>query len=258
MRTKIITLLSLTAAIACGCSEDFYNSMNETPTLTTSVNLSTTDTIKTSAKSTKRTYQFDVSSTDPNGNIDYLSATANTANLLLNGENVNGINVPIELSKEKYEFNRLFEVVPTANGLHTIKVNVHDAFKTSKSIEKYVYSFDNMRPKLGITYTLERRNEMEVHYNFDFSTSYDRDTKWGGAIDSVFIKVYFAWGPGMGFTEEESTMIMALDVATYGLTREEPIFDNGSAEIPTDIYFWVKDNENTISDTLHIPYVHVE
>jgi hypothetical protein len=122
-----------------------------------------------------------------------------------------------------------------------------------------------MRPKLKFGYYAERRyvGSWEVIHKTDFSASYDKDNKWGGDIDSLFL-LYKA----IGYEEidaETTKWYQAMKVSdppvgsvhtdTYEMCALLP--DN-SGEWYTDVWVWIKDNENMPSDTVHINLGHIE
>jgi hypothetical protein len=143
-------------------------------------------------------------------------------------------------------------------------------------MEKYVYSFTNMRPKLKVGHYAEV-NWLAVgirdgvnHY-LDFSASYDRDSKWGGDIDSLFVlgkatDYISKTGDVEGGTWYYEIKINdpfggGVHVDKYLLCAGLPDEDDTSTPYDdwyTDLWIWVKDNEGLTSDTIHISIGHVE
>ncbi|MGL4907991.1 MAG: hypothetical protein ACRC3G_01505 [Bacteroidales bacterium] len=252
---KLLTLW-LALSIMSSCSKDFYSDINSAPLLRISSNASIIDTVKTSAKSLQRTYEFTLSAEDVNGNMSSLWTSVNNADLLFDNIDINGKSLAIELSKEKFEFARNFTLRPTSNGMHILRSKVKDgADGVSNILEKHIYSFDNMRPVVDITYTAKRRNLSEVDYYIDISKSFDRDAKWGGGLDTIYIHYYSNNG-----TEDFGREVW--DYWNFPIKEDKTIyntlmFDDG-VNCYTDMWVWVKDNEGMNSDTLHFEIGHVE
>jgi len=255
----IVALLLM--AVAC-TTEEYYRNANRAPELTASVDLDRIDTIKTGAVSSLRTFTMSVTATDENRNMNLLQVITPTGSVRIDGEATNS--QAIETVKERGEFTRSIEFTPNNDGLHTITAQIVDDFGTSRSVEKRVFSFTNMRPIVGISHSAERinANPIEVEHTFDFTTSYDRDERWGGAIDSIFVIMKF-----MPYIEETGDDVGG----TYRYFRhinypgpfDSPgaiwagMWDDGTDYI-TDAWVWVKDNEGAVSDTVHFNIGHVE
>jgi hypothetical protein len=183
----------------------------------------------------------------------------------------------IELTKERYSFKRQIEFIPTVDGRHSLYIRVRDDFGNVTSIEKQVYSFTNMRPKLKVGYYANVHYDAGggrdgVYHELDFSASYDRDSLYGGDIDSLFV-LYKAVDfinaypdqaiHGIGYDAVKVSDYIpgkGVHVGKYIVRPRDGLPDDGSGatEHFTDIYAWVKDNEGLVSDTVHIPIGHVE
>ncbi len=237
----IIVFLTMVAVVGCSIRS------NE---LTTNVDTLVVDTIKNSPKGTQRTYEFKIKGDDEGGNIKSFTVAVNNAVVMVDGEDVTNLIVKLEQSGERYSFTRTVEVIPSADGLHAITVTQRNAFNQVTSLEKRLYSFTNMLPKVGVTYTVD---SVRGDYSFDFTTSHDRDQRWGGALDSLFIKGVFH----IASTDVDSTWLVALDVKNQGLTHTETIL-NDDTERLKKLSCWVKDNEGAISDTVHFSIGHAE
>ncbi|GHT69487.1 hypothetical protein FACS189452_10210 [Bacteroidia bacterium] len=278
MKTKpMITAVAIVATMGACTTEDYYRSANRSPELSSTVNLDAVDTIKTSTISAQRTYIFPITALDENGNMNTLmvDATGGNATILVDG---NLAIEPIELSKERYNFSREVKFTPTSDGKHTISVRVKDDFGNITSLEKTVYSFTNMRPKVECTIIDRVRAYPDnTLYTIDFSKCFDRDERWGGKIDSLF--VHISWLTYVAENPDAFGNITAYDDITekYPYSWENDIssdydgdylhpdkykrafyiFDDG-AMWETDIFVWVKDNEGMVSDTVHFSLGHVE
>jgi hypothetical protein len=249
-----------------GCTtEDYYRSANKSAELIM-LGSDKIDTIKTSAVSKERTKILTVEASDENGNMNLLTTFADGGETQIIGrsDGGDGATEAIELTKERYSFIRNVEFIPAVDGRHTVNVRVRDDFGNVTSLEKRVYSFTNMRPKLKVAYYAERTNVIGVYHYLDFSASYDRDSTWGGNIDSLFIL-----GKAMDYinsTEdvEGGTVYGYAKVSnpSGGMHTDKYImcgdlYDDG-VDWYTDIWAWVKDNEGMPSDTVHISIGHVE
>ncbi|GHU94714.1 hypothetical protein FACS1894156_3260 [Bacteroidia bacterium] len=188
MKQKLFTAaVAIVATMSACTTENYYRSANRSPILSSTVNLDAVDTIKTSAVSQKRTYVLPIEAQDENGNMNTLlvNATGGDAAILVDGQpNTEAI----ELSKERYNFSREVEFTPNSDGKHNVSVRVKDDFGNIASLEKTVYSFTNMRPKVECTIIDNVRVYPDnTLYTIDFSKCFDRDERWGGKIDSVFV-----------------------------------------------------------------------
>ncbi|GHT69406.1 hypothetical protein FACS189452_10110 [Bacteroidia bacterium] len=257
MKTKpMITAVAMIATMGACTTEDYYRSANRSPELSSTANLDAVDTIKTSTKSEQRTYIFPITAQDENGNMNTLmvNATGGDAVILVDGEQLTI--EAIEVTKDRFNFTRNVEFTPNSDGKHTVSVRVKDDFGNIASLEKMVYSFTNMRPKAGLSIPHERFGWDAVLYTFDFSNSFDRDAKWGGAIDSTIVKAVctdYIEDDGSFYTEWYK-----FDVSTYGLvTPSYLLYDDGVLWM-TDIYAWVIDSEGAVSDTVHFSLGHVD
>jgi hypothetical protein len=273
MKTQsvLIATAAAAAAICSSCTtEDYYRSANRSAELFSSVNLDVVDTIKTSAASRQRTYIFPIQASDENGNMNLLTTFADGGETWILYGLSDGAIEAIELAKDRYDFTRQVEFTPATDGRHTINVRVRDDFGNVSSIEKQVYSFTNMQPKLRVSHHAQRNKTgvlYDVKHYLDFSASYDRDNKWGGNIDSLFflckaMDYINATGDVEGGTgiwgskvSDPSGENYGIHVDTYVMCAE--LYDDG-VEWFTDIWVWVKDNENMPSDTVHISIGHVE
>jgi hypothetical protein len=263
MKTQTIVMVAIVAMSNC-TTEDYYRSANRSAELRTSINLDAIDTIKTSAVSQRRTFLLPVEATDENGNMNLLTTFADGGETrILDGLGEGAIE-NIELAKDRYAFMRRIEFIPTSDGRHTINVRVRDDFGNVTSMEKQVYSFTNMRPKLKIGYYADRIDVIGTDHYLDFSASYDRDNKWGGDIDSLFFLAkaidYIAnTGDVEGGTMYEETKVSnplgLVHTDTYVMCAG--LYDDGTDWF-TDIYVWLKDNEGLASDTVHISIGHVK
>jgi hypothetical protein len=257
---KLLILIAIVAVNGC-TTEDYYRSANRSAVLRTSANLDAIDTIKTSAVSHQRTFLLPIEASDENGNMNLLTTFADGGETrIVGGLGDGGAIEDIELSKERYNFVRGIEFTSTTDGRHTISVRVRDDFGNISSMEKFVYSFTNMRPKLKIVHYAKRHDFEMVEHFVDFSKSFDRDSTWGGDIDSLFTLCTVE-------NMEDATIIEAMKVIDYN--ADDPGFVHvgkyvirnalydGEDGYFTDIYAWVKDNEGLASDTVHISMGHV-
>ncbi|MGL4955839.1 MAG: hypothetical protein ACRC9X_01515, partial [Bacteroidales bacterium] len=175
---------------------------------------------------------------------------------LFDNIDINGKSLAIEIDKEKFEFARNFTLRPTSNGMHILRSKVKDgADGVSNILEKHIYSFDNMRPVVDITYTEKRENIEEIRHSIDIAKSFDRDTKWGGGLDTLYIHYYSKNGSeDFGREVWDYWDFPIKDNQTNFSTL---VYDDG-VNWYTDMWVWVKDNEGMNSDTLHFEIVHVE
>jgi hypothetical protein len=172
-----------------------------------------------------------------------------------------GATEAIELTKERYSFTRQVEFIPAVDGRHTVNVRIRDDFGNVTSLEKHVYSFTNMPPKVKVVHYAQRINyEMVAHF-VDFSKSFDKDSTWGGYIDSLFT---LCENPEIG----ADPIPEAVKVSDYNpdgspfvhfskYIVRNALYDGVEGHY-ADIYAWVKDNEGMPSDTVHISIGHVE
>ncbi|MDR1226819.1 MAG: hypothetical protein LBK47_07985 [Prevotellaceae bacterium] len=261
----LTVLTALLLGLAACTTEDYYRNANLSPVLTANVDLDRIDTIKTGMASQARTFTMSVTATDENKNMNTLLVSASAGNVKIDGEATNS--VPIEATRERGDFTRSIEFVPNSEGLHTLNARVRDDFGTSGSIEKKVFSFTNMRPKVGVTSTAPHRTNLdEVEYPLDFSTSYDRDAKWGGRIDSLCFLAY-----SKNYVDDTGDEEGAWTYFHFATNRGYPFFkpseheniinmylyDDGNNWY-TDMWCWIKDNEGAVSDTVHYSIGHVE
>jgi hypothetical protein len=257
MKKKTLVVVAIVAMSSC-TTEDYYRSANRSSELRTSINLDAIDTIKTSAVSQKRTYILPIEATDENGNINLLTTFADGGETQILGGLGEGAIEAIELAKDRYAFTRQVEFIPTSDGRHTINVRVRDDFGNVTSVEKQIYSFTNMRPKVLFSITEKRRVAYDnVYFTLDFSNSFDKDEKWGGRLDTFYILAKCQ--PYIDDTgdEEGATWLYPISIATDGYEREILLYDDGTYWA-TDIYGWVKDNEGALSDTIHVTVGHTE
>jgi hypothetical protein len=270
MKTQQLVIAAITAAVAMNSctTEEYYRSANRSAELRTSINLDAIDTIKTSAVSRQRTFLLPIEATDENGNMNLLTTFADGGETRILDGLGEGATENIELAKDRYAFMRQIEFIPTSDGRHTINVRVRDDFGNVTSMEKSVYSFTNMRPKLKIVYYAERYSPDGIYHHFDFNTSYDRDSKWGGTIDSLFFlakAMNYINSPdyeeGNGVIDEAMKVSdpsgedHGVHVSPYEMLGDW--WDDGT-EWYSDVWVWVKDNENMPSDTIHIHFGHIE
>lgn len=259
----IAFLAALLLCISSCTTEDYYRSANLSPELMASADLDKVDTIKTSAVSSQRNYTMSVTATDENMNMNMLFVSSPTGSVEIDGVAANSL--ALEAAKERGEFIHNVEFAPNNDGLHTITARVTDDFGNSSSLEKKVYSFTNMRPKVVIQHVTQRVNVFGADHFFDFSTSFDRDTQWGGAIDSMFVLAkslpYIeATGDIAGGTYPIFQSVAApypTGDKTDRYILRGAFYDDG-IDFFTDVWVWVKDNEGAVSDTLHFNIGHVE
>jgi hypothetical protein len=268
MRAQLVLVIIAAAAMSSCTTEDYYRSANRSPILHTSINLDATDTIKTSGVSQQRTYILPIEAADENGNINLLTTFADGGETrILDGLGEGAIE-NIELAKERYAFTRQVEFVPTSDGRHTINTRVRDDFGNVTSMEKQVYSFTNMRPKLKVGHYAQRHDKYQVIHYFDYSTSFDRDERWGGEVDSLFFlgkcMPYINGYPediegGIFYESYKVNRTITSDYIDKYIVNtiwwDEDFMDRYWM---TDIYVWIKDNENMPSDTVHISLGHIE
>jgi hypothetical protein len=133
-------------------------------------------------------------------------------------------------------------------------------------MEKMVYSFTNMRPKLKIGHYAYRNltgDLFGVNHIIDFAASYDRDKKWDGDIDSLFVLFGGTGDDGyVTFCDAKKISdyrpdISGVHIDTFIMNVNAGLYDDGDWWW-TDLWAWVKDNENMPSDTVHISIGHVE
>ncbi|GHV64505.1 hypothetical protein FACS1894199_02910 [Bacteroidia bacterium] len=261
MKTKrMMTVVATVATVVACTTEDYYRSANESSTLSSTVDLNVVDTIKTSAISAQRTYVLPITGEDVNGNMNLLtvSATGGNAVIMVDGTPTEEA---IELSKERFKFNRSIEFSPIQDGKHTITAKIRDDFGNTTLLEKEVYSFTNMRPKVVCTIDRERPsgNTENIRAFFDYRNSFDRDAKWGGQIDSLYYvswcQPYYDDNPGAPYDDAHWPCVWPAmhpnDFSEDFTMNLEPFYDDGVYWV-TDVYIWVKDNEGAVSDTLHI------
>jgi len=183
--TTITAAAALLLNAGACTTENYYRSANVPPELTASVDLDGIDTFKTSAVSDVRTFTMSITATDENKNMNMLLVSTPTGSCKIGGEATD--RQAIEAARERGEFTRSIEFTPNQDGLHTITARVVDDFNTSRSIEKRVFSFTNMRPKVNVTYGKKRTDVDAIAYLYDFSASYDQDAQWGGKIDTMYV-----------------------------------------------------------------------
>ncbi|MGL4908743.1 MAG: hypothetical protein ACRC3G_05370, partial [Bacteroidales bacterium] len=149
--SRCLFSLLILAITLMSCSKNYYDKINTAPTIHINTQL---DSFKTSAKGLYPTYDIVIQGEDPNGNIAYWWTAVNDAELLFENNSVNGINQVIDSPKEKFEFSRTLSLRPTSNGMHIFKANMKDGLNTqSNTLEKHIYSFDNLPPVINVTYT---------------------------------------------------------------------------------------------------------
>jgi hypothetical protein len=133
-------------------------------------------------------------------------------------------------------------------------------------MEKQVYSFTNMQPKLKVGHYAYRNltgDLFGVNHIIDFAASYDRDKKWGGDIDSLFVLFGCTGDDGyVTFCDAKKISdyrpnISGVHIDTFIINVNAGLYDDGDWWY-TDLWAWVKDNENMPSDTVHISIGHVE
>jgi hypothetical protein len=269
MKTQQLAIAAITAAAAAmnSCTtEDYYRSANRSAELRTSINLDAIDTIKTSAVSRQRTFLLPIEATDENGNMNLLTTFADGGETRILDGLGEGATENIELAKDRYAFMRQIEFIPTSDGRHAINVRVRDDFGNVTSMEKSVYSFTNMRPKIKVAHYAERHDITFMHHYFDFGTSYDRDSKWGGDIDSLFTLVKAMDYINETGDEENATTYYAIKISdpfANSMIRSDTfvvhnLWQDDGTDCYTDAWLWIKDNENIPSDTIHIHFGHIE
>ena len=269
MKTQLLpAVLTALVAVSSCTTEDYYRSANRSAELLMPGS-DRIDTIKTGSASKDSTIILTVTAADENGNMNLLTTFADGGKTEILNRMDDGDNEAIEsieLLKERYNFTRQIEFSPAVDGRHTINVRVRDDFGNVTSLEKLVYSFTNMRPKLKVAYYAERFDFESVSHFVDFSKSFDRDSIWGGDIDSLFI--LYRSTADKNITGENIEYGYAFKVSDYDPdnsgfvhTHKFTIHDrlhDGEEGYYSDIYVWVKDNENMPSDTVHISTGHVD
>jgi hypothetical protein len=121
-----------------------------------------------------------------------------------------------------------------------------------------------MRPKLKIGHYAYRNltgDLFGVNHIIDFVTSYDRDKKWDGDIDSLFV-LFGGTGDDGYVTFCDARKISDYKsgnswIDTFIINVNNGLYDDGDWWW-TDLWAWVKDNENMPSDTIHISIGHIE
>jgi hypothetical protein len=259
---SVLITIAVTAVCNCCTTEDYYRSANKNAELFSSINLSAIDTIKTGEKSLQSTYILPIAASDENGNMNLLTTSADGGKTQIIDGLGDGANEAIELATERYTFTRKVEFTPAVDGRHAISIWVRDDFGNVTSLTKNVYSFTNMQPKLKFGYYAERYNSWDVIHKIDFRASYDRDSKWGGDIDSLFC---LHKAIGYADIDAEATKILVgvkvndpLNLIHTDTYEIEALLPDQDGEWYTDVWIWVKDNENMPSDTVHISIGHIE
>ena len=274
MKTQLLpAVLTAIVAVSSCTTEDYYRSANRSAELLMPGS-DRIDTIKTGSASKDSTIILTVTAADENGNMNLLTTFADGGKTEILNRMDDGDNEAIEsieLLKERYNFTRQIEFSPAVDGRHTINVRVRDDFGNVTSMEKLVYSFTNMPPKVKVAHSAERINFETVRHISDYSKSFDRDSMWGGNIDSLFL-LFKSTADKNIFGEDiehpGKNLPLALKVSDYdpndqGLVHiskyviHYELYD-GDEGYFNNIYMWVKDNEGMPSDTVHISIGHVE
>jgi hypothetical protein len=164
-------LVAVAAVNVSGCTnEDYYRSANRSAELNTTANLDKVDTIKTSAVSRQPTFVLPIEASDENGNMNLLTTFADGGETRIIGrsDGDNGATEAIELTKERYNFTRQIEFTPTVDGQHTVNIRIRDDFGNVSVLEKNIYSFTNMRPKLKVGHYAQRNLTGDIYDNDKF------------------------------------------------------------------------------------------
>lgn len=166
-----------------GCDEttDFLESLNEAPQINFSSNADSPvlqDSIKLGVTSQVK-YRISLRVTDKNKNISQIVYTQLSGQGRLKQRDIDIISNNITFSQE--ESLLVFDYYPESLGLHKLGLTVYDNFGLSNAVSIEITAFDNLLPVAMVSWT-KRGDRGKYHYEIRTGESFDRDSRFGGAI----------------------------------------------------------------------------
>ena len=176
--------------ISCGETMEGLRDLNDPPLINFSDREGMTilqDSMKLDPGIKSTSYRLNLNVNDPNDNLSVIvyHQLIGQGNLLQKRDTIIGTNVNI--TKE----NLLFNYYPSHLGYHQFELTARDNFREESSAIIELDAFDNLPPVAAFTFSRDGRYGRR-HWIFDASESYDRDTRYGGAITA------YAFDNGMG------------------------------------------------------------
>lgn len=228
---KIQAIMLGLALVSCNQTRDFLTSLNEAPRInfTDNPNIPVlTDSIKLSFKNSQVKYPMTLKVTDRNNNISEILYTQIAGTGTLQQEGIDIVNNNISFRKDSSILK--FDYFPTTLGLHRLGIEVRDNFGLSNSVTIDIIAFDNL-PPVAVDRWTRRGVFGEFHYEIRATESFDRDKRFGGAIEEY---EYKARG-----------VIRRLLATTEGADKFQVIFDQRGV-YPYEVR--VRDNDGRWSD----------
>ncbi|MDR3235389.1 MAG: hypothetical protein LBT48_01495 [Prevotellaceae bacterium] len=246
MKIHYYYLLGYSGMFLAGCTSDpYYQGLNNPPELTTTIDLSITDTLKIGKlRDTANSiyYDFPILATDVNQNLQTLTVSVSDSIIVTDEHN---IPVPLEYNYAK-EFSiekKTFRLIPTATGEYDITVQVKDKFGKTAALKKNLYVFDNYPPvvKAKAYYYFSKSIPPTPQLYLDISGSYDADSIYGGYIVKFHVEYFYSWEspeyPYFEATPEEMPQMVLGD----------------DANVPLGYFIvWAIDNDGTESEHIRI------
>lgn len=180
---KIIQLLFLFSLASC-VGDPYYEKLNTEPTISIS---NYADTIKVSSVALTDQASEIVSTYDFNMNMRTLSYTCSgdSTSLLFWDENNSKLSQNIQIGNAVEKFNQKVIFQAKKAGDYKVQFKIADAFLTSATVECNIHAFVNWLPVASVkTCTLDGSS-----LSIDMSSSYDADSKYGGAVKSYLIYI---------------------------------------------------------------------
>lgn len=221
---KIIQLLILFSLASC-VGDPYYQKLNTEPTISISNNA---DTIKVSAVALTDQASEVVSTYDYNMNMRTLSYTCSgdSTSLLFWDENNTKLSPNILIGNAVEKFNQKVIFQAKKAGDYKVQFKIADAFATSSSVECTIHAFTNWLPVAAAKSCTLSGSSLSI----DMSSSYDADSKYGGAVKSYLI--YINGEMYMEFTSPTINIILS---------------KSQLANIANNLTIAVRDNDGAIS-----------
>ncbi|MDR0575533.1 MAG: hypothetical protein LBG96_16195 [Tannerella sp.] len=242
-----LSLLVFTPLLTACFSDGFYDNINATPQISTTIDISSTDTLKIGKlKNSDGDIYFDfpVTVTDDNSNLQTLTLSVDTS--FIKVTNARGEKIPTVYDlNDQYNFSgtqRMFRLVPVEPGDYTITATVTDRFGASDGLSKKLHVFDNLPPKCKVTETFYILDQILFVIYVDIRASFDQDAEFGGAIASYHAIYHYTW---------DTPSIMgtwAVDDDTPGKFSISDWYEEAVGYIEA----WVVDNEGAESEHIRI------
>ena len=182
--TSILLFLSLTA-VSCSDRYEYFEKVNQPPSLYFVKNNDLTPELTDSIKISRHPYYpIKIQVTDSTSEIASLKfevARGNGEmfykNNVLKSNNLNTHNSSISL-----------KWVPADSGVHELAFIATDRFKKSKKATLRLFCFNNLPPVARLN-VIPLQKESRFEYLLDASESYDQDQNWGGYIISYRFQI---------------------------------------------------------------------